>query len=244
MKTDFEIGIKIGKLTVLSKNNKTTKYGCYWNCKCDCGTECIIVASRLSAAHKNQNNISCGCFLKRKIEYGLATKKILFKTYQRSAKDRDLLFDISFDRFVELTSSNCNYCNIKPFSIIKNKTKNKNGDYIYNGIDRVNNALGYIESNCVPCCKICNAAKGEMTLGEFKDYASRLWQNIYKPILPDTIHFAKNEFKDMKISEIANNQKGRDWLLREYMALGNCPTKQAIGKELIKYDDIKFYIKV
>lgn len=41
--------------------------------------------------------------------------------------------------------------------------------YIYNGVDRMNNSLGYINKNCVSCCKICNYMKLEMSISEFLD---------------------------------------------------------------------------
>jgi len=41
------------------------------------------------------------------------------------------------------------------------------GPYVYNGIDRKENGIGYIESNAVTCCKVCNWAKGKMSYGDF-----------------------------------------------------------------------------
>ena len=61
-------------------------------------------------------------------------------------------------------------------------------------------------------------------------------------MLPETVYYAQNKYKDVKISEISKTEEGRNWLLHQYMILGKCPTKQAIGRELIKFDDIKFNI--
>ena len=36
-----------------------------------------------------------------------------------------------------------------------------------NGIDRVNNNLGYSKSNCVACCTFCNYAKSDHSQEEF-----------------------------------------------------------------------------
>lgn len=36
-----------------------------------------------------------------------------------------------------------------------------------NGIDRVDNSMGYIEGNIVPCCTTCNMRKGKMSEDEF-----------------------------------------------------------------------------
>ena len=43
-----------------------------------------------------------------------------------------------------------------------------------NGIDRINNSVGYTEKNSVPCCGTCNVAKGQMTLAEFKLWIARI----------------------------------------------------------------------
>lgn len=36
-----------------------------------------------------------------------------------------------------------------------------------NGVDRVDNNIGYIESNCKSCCKMCNRAKNNMHVNSF-----------------------------------------------------------------------------
>ena len=39
-----------------------------------------------------------------------------------------------------------------------------------NGIDRVNNSVGYTYDNCVPCCKRCNYLKNKTTQEEFAQW--------------------------------------------------------------------------
>ena len=46
----------------------------------------------------------------------------------------------------DLMTSPCVYCGIFPEDRV-------------NGIDRMDNAVGYVPSNCVPCCKTCNLMK-------------------------------------------------------------------------------------
>lgn len=43
-----------------------------------------------------------------------------------------------------------------------------------NGIDRVDNAIGYLTTNCVPCCKHCNRMKWTMPLDEFIERCRRV----------------------------------------------------------------------
>ena len=40
-------------------------------------------------------------------------------------------------------------------------------EFIYNGIDRKNNDMGYRLDNCVSCCTLCNRRKGGMEYAEF-----------------------------------------------------------------------------
>jgi hypothetical protein len=54
------------------------------------------------------------------------------------------------------------------------------GNYIYNGVDRVNNSLGYTKDNCKPCCKMCNKMKGTMSLEEFKSFIINAYNNLIK----------------------------------------------------------------
>lgn len=70
-----------------------------------------------------------------------------YNDYMRNAKKRkDKEFRLSFDEFTKLVNSACHYCGHKV-------------DNEVNGIDRVDNDLGYIASNCVSCCKKCNRIK-------------------------------------------------------------------------------------
>jgi hypothetical protein len=41
------------------------------------------------------------------------------------------------------------------------------GVYLFNGIDRLDNAEGYTKENCVPCCAEVNFAKGTMNQKDF-----------------------------------------------------------------------------
>lgn len=42
-----------------------------------------------------------------------------------------------------------------------------------NGIDRVNAEIGYLQNNCVSCCKVCNRAKYNQTVKEFVEWGKR-----------------------------------------------------------------------
>jgi len=85
---------------------------------------------------------------------------LLLEGTDGTLEDRGFEFSLTKEKVLELTQSNCN-------TVIWNRCSATNkqwGKVIYNGIDRVNNTLGYTEENSVPCCKTCNLAKRTLTL--------------------------------------------------------------------------------
>lgn len=151
----------------------------YWLCKCNCGTERAVNIRNL---HKGKS-VSCGCYNREVVTHGShhfrkpvgeSSKRQLFCAYRTGAKNRNLLFEITFEEFGDLTSSDCHYCGIPPKQI--NKIKKLNGNYIYNGIDRADSSKGYVKDNCVPCCKLCNYAKRDVPLEDFLTWINRVIQ--------------------------------------------------------------------
>ena len=77
-----------------------------------------------------------------------------FKIYQRSARLKKLEFTFSEEEFKTIITQNCYYCN----------TTDEKG---FNGIDRMNQSVGYIQSNGVSCCIMCNWLKGSLDSATF-----------------------------------------------------------------------------
>lgn len=100
-------------------------------------------------------------------EEGEAAFRHLYRVYKHGAKERDLELSISKDLFRELTEEKCHYCGAEPSKTAGNKHQQLNGNYTYNGLDRVANSKGYTQSNVVPCCFTCNKMKGTMNRGKF-----------------------------------------------------------------------------
>ena len=98
--------------------------------------------------------------------------------YKANAIRRKLEWDLTLEQFAEITKKDCHYCGAKPNNIAIGK--GCNGDYIYNGIDRIDNNKGYTIDNIVPCCKICNYAKRKLTLQEFQDWVEKIYNRIFK----------------------------------------------------------------
>ena len=175
-------GNRYGRLVILNFSHferSLKKVRQYWNCRCDCGNEKILCSNSIL----NGDTKSCGCLLKETFEYFKSKECIkkrslpeneavineLYSRYQISAKKRNKTFEISKEEFSVLIFKNCEYCGAKPS---KEALKNKkfNGNPLINGIDRKDNNEGYTTDNCVACCKICNYAKKDMDLEDFKKW--------------------------------------------------------------------------
>lgn len=81
--------------------------------------------------------------------------------YKAEKRKKD--WHLTHEQAFKLITSSCLYCGYTP----KWPTSRV-------GIDRVDNSIGYIEGNCVPCCFTCNSAKGTLSLQEFKNWVLRV----------------------------------------------------------------------
>jgi len=167
------VGERFGLLTVIasteSKHNRSR-----WVCQCECGKTCIGTGKTLREGKKK----SCGCLqrlssqekvhtmsIANTLPAGVASMNQMMATYKWQAMKRDLVFSLSSAEFKEITSRVCSYCGDAPeYSYQGASCKTS---YRYNGIDRLNNSIGYVLSNCVPCCKVCNFMKRTNSLEEF-----------------------------------------------------------------------------
>lgn len=50
--------------------------------------------------------------------------------------------------------------------------------FIYQGIDRLDNQKGYEIENCIPCCYVCNKAKGNRNQKEFIEHCKVISQRF------------------------------------------------------------------
>jgi hypothetical protein len=163
-----------GALKVLKRadppENWRYKNRSFWICACSlCGREKIMAAFLLKKVK------SCGCVRKSsRKEIGKAGFTRILGVYKRNAKKRNYEFLLSEQEFKIITSSNCYYCDSPPLQKSNSAGTRgytdsgiEHGQYLYNGIDRIDNSKGYILENCVPCCHQCNAAKSNMPISSF-----------------------------------------------------------------------------
>lgn len=174
-------GQRFGKLMVLREGDshiyKSNYVETNWICRCDCGKETRVRTKCL----KRGATQSCGCSQQNAIKYlgDEASLRELHQEYRWGAKKRGFDFDLNIDQFRLLTSSNCHYCGASPSKLARTR-KGLKIHYIYNGIDRVNNQVGYIETNCAPCCFICNRMKFQFSAEDFIEHAYKIVRHFEK----------------------------------------------------------------
>lgn len=152
-------GQKFGKLIVLSKfPNRGNNGSILWTCICYCGK--LITTS--TKCLRGDNTKSCGkCMAPEQV-----ILNSILSDYKKSARNKNLDWKLTDEEVFLILAKNCKYCDKIP-SLIKHHRRHKNIYIKYNGIDRVDNSLGYIEGNTVPCCWDCNFIKSNLPIEDF-----------------------------------------------------------------------------
>jgi 5-methylcytosine-specific restriction endonuclease McrA len=179
-----EVGQRFGRLVALERHREgdTT----YYKCQCDCGT--IITTSHSNL--KSGAAQSCGC-LQKDLVRERSTKPVedtiacqVWSYYRSNAKNRarEIPWELSKEDVKVLIFSPCFYCGSSGGTLSKTSASHRANsvprEIINNGIDRLDNSLGYTKENSVPCCKDCNSAKWDMTVEEFMAWAQRLVKHL------------------------------------------------------------------
>ena len=184
-------GERYGRLVVIKHAGKDHRGKHLWECKCDCGNTKIVVSDNLSSGKSK----SCGCLLReflhrRGNQFGVLEdrREAILRVQYSHIKRRHSKFQgdvMPFSEFVEKSTSPCFYCGLeysKEIQDRRNETISAGlvSDTVVkcNGIDRIDNNLGYTTENTVPCCKICNCAKNTMTQEEFRAWVKRIYKHF------------------------------------------------------------------
>jgi hypothetical protein len=148
------------------------------NARCKCGKEKVICINNVRCGNSTCCGLSPCRGTERDKDVEVGHRAILY-VYKKHAKDRGFTFDLDYDYFKELTKGNCHYCGIEPVQVYQLKNpktgKIRSGVPVYyNGIDRVDSSKGYTKENVVTCCKVCNRAKSNMSLEDFKNWIMKV----------------------------------------------------------------------
>ena len=97
----------------------------------------------------------------------------LISSYRCKAVERGLVWDLTSLDAKRLFKGSCSYCGELPNQI--KRMRGLRGDFIYNGIDRKDNSVGYTFDNSVSCCGECNRMKGTLSDTNFLLRISRIY---------------------------------------------------------------------
>lgn len=139
---------------------------------------------------------SCGCKTgdlissKNTLPNDIAVYNKIYRDYKKGAKTRNYVFELPFNVFCNMIKLNCHYCGSAPNETSFSSSKNrKEKTILSNGIDRIDNSVGYTIANSITCCNICNIAKSNRSLKEFQSWIKQL------------IIFNKGKYGNQEVSE-------------------------------------------
>ena len=170
-KTKVTVGQEFGHLLVLKRSDVTDKDNkLFWSVLCRaCGNVKPVRSSSLLAGDSK----SCGCLKGfQPLPIGMAARNAVYHKYEIQARERNLAWSLTGARFDEFTSQACHYCGLPPSN--RKRKPGINGDFVYSGLDRMDNLQGYEEGNVVPCCIECNRLKGKMPYSRFTTWLDRI----------------------------------------------------------------------
>jgi len=181
--TDIPIGSKFGKWTVVSYAG-VINLRSYHECQCECGNTATISTANLRYGRSSKckscaNTIRLYGNTNRRKKPGVAGFNKLFDSYKRKAVKREISYQLDPATFTKLVKGTCYYCGIEPSQLsmerrLKTPEAREHCKFIYNGIDRVNNEIGYIPENCVTSCGQCNIAKHTHSHEQFFAWLKRV----------------------------------------------------------------------
>lgn len=175
------LGKQFGRLFTVEILGVSNKRKIIYRCECSCGSFVNVNGNALT----QKVTTSCGCITKERLsskEHGRLKITVsiedrfingVLATYKYNAKRRNLPFNLTKEQFHSFIIKNCFYCD----SSASNKWTCADRDhesFMYNGVDRIKNDLGYEINNCVTCCSLCNSMKLSLKKDEFLEQIRKI----------------------------------------------------------------------
>lgn len=229
-------GKTYNELTTISSSDNDM-----WLCNCSCGKLTYIKGSILVSNKKK----SCGCLTnkkrsdKEKSEIGLRSRKYSFEdgcvyavlnSYKTRAKRKNFGFDLTVDFIKTEGTKNCYYCGAKPGLVSDLYERlcdvgKENKPFIYNGFDRKDSSIGYVKSNVLPACTLCNRSKSNKHVDTFIKWALSMECKTFDQNYLSTINLIdlpKNK-KLETVRIIHKKYNDGDLSIKEFYSLANLP---------------------
>lgn len=88
-------------------------------------------------------------------------------------------WNLSKAEFLHLVQRPCHYCGAPPQRREVSESSTRKKFVIFaSGLDRIDSDGAYSIDNVVPCCTLCNTAKSDMTVSEFREWVERIHQHF------------------------------------------------------------------
>ncbi len=146
-----------------------------WDCE-----SFIAYAGHIAAVHGFAGKLS--------FERLPVSKRAKYNDYKTNSSKRGYEFALDESQFNAIVSGDCYLCGVS----------NSNGGS--NGIDRVDNAVGYKSENCKPCCAKCNKLKYTYELGNFLQQCAAIYECSSKKVNAGQGIFFKTKREKIKQS--------------------------------------------
>ena len=163
-----------------------------WQLQCDCGNTTTTLPSRVKLGYTK----SCGCLKinankisgtkSRRYNPVISSARVVWRTYKNPK--------VSFEDFYKLSQQPCHYCGIEPYRSynvgaierthngrysIGSELQRQEGNFVYNGLDRIDSNKDHKIENVVPCCWLCNRMKLNMGVKDFLTHIDRISKHQY-----------------------------------------------------------------
>lgn len=164
----------IGEMTVLGFAGYSTppkgRQRLLWLVRCSCGKEKPMLSTTL----KNTKVRSCGHLRGGNVlPDHRAAITLRMSQYKSNAIKMGRVFSLTREQFQKLITGNCVYCGSRPSSIVRARGKYQK-DFYYNGIDRIDNDVGYTLENSASCCSTCNLMKRGWSVDAFLEHIRKI----------------------------------------------------------------------
>jgi len=151
-----------------------------------CSLSADVFLKRIEHILTYNNKINGRYFHEEYSSYSAAS----YNEYKRRANNKSLLFELTNDEYVELIAGNCYLCG------------RDGSEYLTNGIDRIDNKLGYIMSNVNSCCGSCNYIKKDIELFELFEKMLMIYNKHSTNIQKEKNQTKTQKYRDKLIETI------------------------------------------
>ena len=128
-------------------------YNKFWRKNCPECNKIMRYTNKSNLDKSIRLNLSC-----KNCKHKLRPYEYIYNHLKYISKRRKIECQLTYEDFLEFTNiKKCTYCN--ELVNWKTHTFNKNNKKSGYNLDRIDNNLGYIKSNCCVCCPMCNSIK-------------------------------------------------------------------------------------